>query len=191
MFFGSINNVSQPCSPSSLLVSRTLCLLQPRPASLLLRLLLVLPQASTVDADFGLQLRDDVDFVSELFTAEAISFADPAGDHHELGVPLVALEAGLQVVVFLLLEQVVVMAAQGEVAIRVATSVFTDAVNHVANGFFVLGDQLGVFDLLVLVEADEVLLGGELVLEVADAQVCVGWKWLIEWSGGVGQVTGM
>ena len=164
-------HIFEPCSPSGLLVSWALGLLQPLPASLLLRLLLILPQASTVDADLSLELGDDVDFLPQLLSTEAVSFADPAGDHHELGVPLVALEAGLEVVVFLLLEQAVVVAAQGEVAFGVAAGVVADLLGHVAHGFFVLGDQLGVLDLLVLVEADEVLVIGEIVFEVVDALV--------------------
>lgn len=71
--------------------------------------------------------------------------------------------------IFFLLKQVVVVAAQREVAVVLVRAVIADLLGSGAKGFFVFGKELGVLDLLVFVERDYVIGFCEVLFEFMNA----------------------
>lgn len=139
------------------------------PPKLLLGALLRPSESTAENADLILKPAHYADGELLLLAAEPVSCANHFGTAKGLCLPLIALQARLQVSVALSLQQVVVLALLfQEMALLVAT-VVANQFDHLPNRFFVLADQLPVLPILVLLVFDTALLNGELSLEIGDA----------------------
>ena len=145
------------------------CVLEDLPPSLLLRLLRLHAQRVSQRPDFVLEPLDDLDRHVILLATDAVGSSDHLRNPHCLCVPLVALEATLQVSVALSLEEVVVVALLAEVVHVVVLAVISYLLYHRADRTLVLSDELGVFHLLALEHLGEALFASKRALEFRDA----------------------
>lgn len=132
---------------------------QIRPPRLQLRRFNLQPQRLAQDTDLILQSTDEAQLLPPLIRPEPIRGPDHVAHLERLRVPVVAIEARLQVFILFRLEEVVVVAALGQVVGLVVGAVVADLFGRGAERVFVFADQLAVLALFAFQEVNDALGG--------------------------------
>jgi hypothetical protein len=143
--------------------------LEIRPSALFLRLLGFETEHSAVATDLSLQACDDCIFLTPLVASESVGGADHLADSEGLGMPVIAVQTALQMLVLLLLQQVVVVAFLFQKATLDAQAVVADLLGHGANGILIHGDEFGVLALLMFVRFNKIVFLEKFTFEFVDA----------------------
>jgi hypothetical protein len=139
------------------------------PAVLLLGSLRIKAQSVAEATDLVLQTSDDADGQLLFLRTKTVCSTDHAAQLHGLSMPMVTFQAALEVGVALGLEEVVVVTLLGEEVRFVVAAVVADGFGNLANGVFVLVDELPVLLLLAAVDFDETFLFGQSAFEFGNA----------------------
>ena len=139
------------------------------PTRLLLWLLWLHPHSATEGADLLLKAGNDADGYVFLLYAQTVGLADHGHSAEEFGMPIVLLQARCEMGILFFLKQVIVVTRDRSLLHLVVESVIADATEEFADLVLPFGNELDVLGLLVLEDADVVLLLAKSTLQVGDA----------------------
>lgn len=120
--------------------------------------------------DFVLETRDNADRQFVLLATKAIRVAYHPGTLHCLSMPVIALQAALEMGVLFGLQEVVVVALLRQEVRLVVAAVVADEFGYLADPLFVLVDKVPVFLILGLEVLNATFLPGQLKFKVGDTR---------------------